>query len=75
MTLVNELLTKVWLGLRSLKDERGQDLMEYALLAGFIAVAFAVAAAAVLTTGFFNSMVTTIRNCLDFNSATACGPI
>jgi len=57
-----------------LSDERGQDIMEYALLAGFIAVGFAVAAALVLTTGVWNKMVTTILHCIDFDSATTCGP-
>jgi len=32
-------LTKVLLGMRIWKDESGQDLIEYALMAGFVAVA------------------------------------
>jgi len=35
MTRINNLLWK----LRILKDTRGQDLIEYALMAGFVAVA------------------------------------
>ena len=32
-------MTKIILKLKSLKDTRGQDLIEYALMAGFVAVA------------------------------------
>jgi pilus assembly protein Flp/PilA len=32
-------LTKILLGMRIWKDESGQDLIEYALMAGFVAVA------------------------------------
>jgi len=32
-------LTKVLLGMRIWKDESGQDLIEYALMAGFVAIA------------------------------------
>ena len=32
-------MTKLILKLKSLKDTRGQDLIEYALMAGFVAVA------------------------------------
>jgi len=32
-------MTKIILKLRSLKDTRAQDLIEYALMAGFVAVA------------------------------------
>jgi Flp pilus assembly pilin Flp len=32
-------MQKLTLKLRSLKDTRGQDLIEYALMAGFVAVA------------------------------------
>jgi Flp pilus assembly pilin Flp len=48
--------------------------MEYALLAGFIAVGFAVAAAGILDSGVFTKMADTIKNCVDFDSSTACGP-
>ena len=50
-----------------LAEERGQDLMEYALLGGFIAVAFAVAALALPLSGVMTDMVTAIGNCVDFN--------
>jgi pilus assembly protein Flp/PilA len=32
-------LSRVWLKLRIWKDTQGQDLIEYALMAGFVAVA------------------------------------
>lgn len=57
-----------------LSEQRGQDLLEYALLGGFIAIGFGVAAALVFTTGFFNAMVEIIGNCLDFDNTTNCGP-
>ena len=56
-----------------LSSERGQDIMEYALLGGFIAVAFAIAAAFVLKASVFTDMVTTIKYCIDFDSTTPCG--
>jgi Flp pilus assembly pilin Flp len=55
-----------------LSGERGQDLMEYALLGGFIAVAFAAAATIFLGGGVFNTMAGTIKNCIDFDSSTLC---
>ena len=57
-------------GLRArLTEERGQDLMEYALLGGFVAVAFVVAAVALPLSGFFDDMVGAIGECVDFDSA------
>lgn len=50
-----------------LAEERGQDLMEYALLGGLIA---AVAAAALVTagiTGALGTMAGGIAECLDFD--------
>ena len=47
-------MTKLYLTLvRAIRDERGQDLVEYALLAGFIAVA-----AGALLPGISTSMST-----------------
>lgn len=72
MTLINDILTKVWLGLKSLKDERGQDLLEYALLGGLVAVA--ILASIGIFTGALNSMFTGIKNCVDFTNSTLCNP-
>ncbi len=72
MTYVNDLLLKAMIGVRGLahrlRDERGQDLMEYALLGGFIAVVFAAAAILLPLSTFFNTMVQTIGNCVDMTA-------
>ena len=52
--------------------ERGQDLIEYAMLAGLIALAL-------LGAGFFFKnavldLATGIGNCIDFNNKTTCSP-
>ena len=36
---MNNTVLKAWATLQAFRDERGQDMVEYALLAGFIAVA------------------------------------
>ncbi len=64
MTFINDLLTRVWLGLKSLKDERGQDLLEYALLGGIIAVA--LLAAFPLYQDAVEAMASQLSNCIDF---------
>ena len=50
-----------------LMDERGQDLIEYALIGGIVAVAFVVAAAALPLSGAMTSMVSGIAECVDFD--------
>ena len=53
--------------LRSLvKSERGQDLIEYALLGGLIAVS--IMGVGLLFSGAINSMVTGIGECIDFDN-------
>ncbi len=68
MNLLNTIITKAMLGLRSLKDERGQDLMEYALLGGFIAVAFVTAALLTPLGSAMQEMTDAIAECVDFDS-------
>jgi Flp pilus assembly pilin Flp len=64
--LVVKLLTlKAWLS-----SERGQDLMEYALITGGIAIVLIVAL--LLFTNQFSSLFGSLKNCIDFNSATSC---
>jgi pilus assembly protein Flp/PilA len=46
-------MTKLYWKLRLLKDTRGQDLIEYALMAGFVAVA-----AGAIVPGVASSMAT-----------------
>lgn len=55
-----------------LRDERGQDLIEYALLGGLIAVA--LMAAGLLLTAPIADMATGIGRCIDFDSSTVCAP-
>ncbi len=50
------------------RGERGQDLVEYALLSGLIAVAILAAIiSGVLTTGL-NAMAVAIGECIDFDT-------
>jgi Flp pilus assembly pilin Flp len=56
-----------------LRRDEGQDLIEYALIGGLVAVA--VVAAFVLlggSDGPVNAMVSNIGDCIDFESGTAC---
>jgi len=60
-------------GLRArLADERGQDLLEYALLGGLIAAAITAAAVTVTMTGALDAMAGGIADCIDFNGVTPC---
>ena len=56
------------------RDERGQDLIEYALLGGLIAIA--LMAAALLLTQPIADMATGIGRCIDFSNAagSTCAP-
>jgi len=57
-----------------LSEERGQDLLEYALLGGLIAAAITAAAVVLAMSGALGGMASGIARCLDFNSVTVCGP-
>ena len=77
MTSINMALTRVMLAVSGLKarltEERGQDLLEYALLGGLIAVA--LISFGVLFTPFLRDMATNIGACIDFDSiTTTCAP-
>jgi len=62
-------------GLRTrLSEERGQDLLEYALLGGLIAAAITAAAVVALMTGAVSGMANGIADCIDFDSGSTCGP-
>ena len=60
-----------WLSVR-IRSERGQDLLEYALLGGLIAAALI----ALFTLGAIEvgvtSMANNIRDCVDFEGITPC---
>ena len=56
-----------------LAEERGQDLLEYAMLGGLIVIA--ILAVVGLMTGAIESMINGIKNCIDFNNTSVCaGP-
>ena len=57
-----------------LRDERGQDLIEYALLGGLIALTLMAAAVLLAMTGALQSMGAGIGRCIDFTTATPCAP-
>ncbi len=54
-------------------SERGQDLVEYAIFTGIIALTL-MAVGALFLTGALGAMATGIGNCIDFNSTTVCAP-
>jgi Flp pilus assembly pilin Flp len=60
--------------LMSAREERGQDLLEYALLGGLIAAG--IVAVLALMTGNINEMVTNIGKCIDFDKSagSTCAP-
>ena len=55
-----------------LRDERGQDLLEYALLGGVIAVAILLAG--IILSPALQAMAGGIRDCIDFTDTTLCDP-
>ena len=60
-------------GLRArFSEERGQDLLEYALLGGLIAAA--IVGVALLFGGALTAMAGGIRDCIDFTASTTCDP-
>jgi len=60
--------------LARVRGERGQDLIEYALLGGLIAAAIVAVIALGVMTGAITDMANGIGDCIDFDAATACGP-
>ncbi|HEY8766159.1 MAG TPA: Flp family type IVb pilin [Dehalococcoidia bacterium] len=63
---------KTWLSLH-IRSERGQDLIEYAMLSGLIALGL-IAVGALAFSGPLTDMATGIGNCIDFKSSTSCAP-
>jgi Flp pilus assembly pilin Flp len=72
------ILSRVIVGVRGIAarctGERGQDLIEYALLGGLIAAALIAAATLTGMTDAVKGMATGIAACIDFKSGTTCGP-
>lgn len=71
LALMNETLLRALTavsGLRArLNEERGQDLLEYALLGGLIAAALTATAVVLTMTGAIDDMATAIGNCIDLS--------
>lgn len=63
------LLLKAKLG-----SESGQDLLEYALLGGLIAITLMAVAVLAAMSGAVQDMAAGIGNCIDFDSTTTCAP-
>ena len=62
-------------GLRArLSEERGQDLIEYALWSGVIAIGLILVGSA-LYLGVGNTLGGAIKDCVDFDTLTGCGPL
>ena len=77
MTYINTALVRMMTAVSDLRarmsEERGQDLLEYALLGGLIAAAMVLAGAA-LFTGVLDGMASAIEACIDFNDLPECTP-
>jgi Flp pilus assembly pilin Flp len=72
---MTNLFVRINLWLLSLRDEeRGQDLIEYAMLSGLIAATIAGIVALAAYSGAITAMATGIGNCVDFNGGTVCDP-
>jgi Flp pilus assembly pilin Flp len=71
------MLSRVIVGVRGIAarytGERGQDLIEYALLGGLLAAALLAAATLTGLTTAIGGMAAGIGRCIDFDSTTACG--
>jgi Flp pilus assembly pilin Flp len=55
-----------------LREERGQDLVEYALIGGIVAAALLLGIA--ILNPAVQSMFGEIRDCIDFSGSTSCNP-
>ena len=77
MTIINTALLRVMTTVSGLRarfaEDRGQDLLEYALLGGLIAAAITAAAVVLTMSGALTTMADGIARCIDFDSGTPCG--
>jgi len=69
LSMINAL--SLWLKTH-VRSERGQDLIEYALLGGLIAGALLAAAVLTGMTTAVGDMANGIGDCIDFDSSSAC---
>jgi hypothetical protein len=60
--------------LSSLAGERGQDLIEYAIVGGLIAAIGVAALAFLLEENPVEAMFVGVTNCVDFDDQTDCSP-
>ena len=76
VALINDAMLRVITAASELRarlaEERGQDMLEYALLGGLVAAA--LVAAAFLLSDAVVDMFTGIAYCIDFDSGTICSP-
>ena len=64
---------KTWIRSYFPQSEQGQDLIEYAMLGGLIALAI-IGVGVLALTGALNDLFNGIGNCVDFDSTTSCDP-
>lgn len=57
-----------------LRNQRGQDMIEYALISGLIAATL-IGVGVLLFGDALDSMAAGIGNCIDFESSTNCDPL
>ena len=62
-----------WVRSRLPISERGQDLVEYAIFTGIIALTL-MAVGALFLTGALGAMATGIGACIDFDKTSSCAP-
>lgn len=62
-----------WIFAHLPRSERGQDLIEYAMLGGLIALAI-IAVGVLAFSDALESMANGIGACIDFDAGTACDP-
>ncbi len=75
VAIINTALLRAMTAVKArLAEERGQDLLEYSLLGGLIALAIIAVGALGVMTGAISGMAGGIADCIDFNAATSCAP-
>ena len=77
VALINNAMLRAVMAVGELRarmaEERGQDLLEYALLGGLIAAALTTVAVFAAYSGALETMAGGIGACIDFDSTTSCG--
>jgi Flp pilus assembly pilin Flp len=60
------------LSVQAHRDERGQDTLEWVLMSGLVAAA--IVGTLLIFTGALTTMAQGVRDCVDWDNATACTP-